>query len=166
MKKLLVLCLALLLIAPASFAKGTGGIAGFGVDVFGTPYMRLAMSEDMALDLGLGYTSVGAAGGAASTGTLNLLVRLNSVLLKVGNSVSAYWGAVLGYNTVSAAATTSTLTLAGQVGAEYAINDNVGLYGDVTVLSFQSLSTAGTGTSNFNLLTGGALAYTGLRVYL
>lgn len=133
---------------------------GLGVDVGGTPYIRMLLSKGQAVDIGLGFTSTG---GAAPASTLALLARYETLLIPVSSTVSTHWGGQLGFQ--SAAATT-TITLTGLMGAEWMINPNIGMYSNVSLLVIQSASAAGASQTNFQILGGNALAYSGFRVYL
>ena len=149
-------------VTPKAVATETRGL-GVGVEG-GLPYVRLSLSDSQSVDLGLMYASVG--GVATATNTIGFLGRYESKLVDITNNLSTYWNAGLTYSSVSTTTTASTLGLFGGVGAELAIASNVGIYSNLTLGYFQSVSTAGTATSNFGVLVGSATAYSGIRVYL
>jgi len=173
MKRVIVSALVLLVLASVSFAapaktapvvsKSSG--LGAGVDVGGVPYVRINMSDTQAVDLGLGFVSTGAIGGAAANSTLNFLARYQADLMTLPNSIGTYWGGQLVFGTASAASTT-TFTLSGILGAEYAINPTLSIYSNVVLLSFESISTGGASQTNFALLAGSNMAYSGIRINL
>lgn len=142
--------------APAA-AKSSGLIVG--VDV-GNPFVRFALSDSTAVDLGAFY-------GNYTSGAATSMTVWGRYLSKLGqvNRIKTYWGATLGVNSTSPGST-STITANGLLGAEYAVTDQIGLYGNVRLLTYSSTSTGGTSTATYTILTGDFNAYTGIVVYL
>lgn len=178
MKRVLISFLVLGLLASVSLAAkapaakasakavSSGMTYGVGVDVGGTAYVRMNLSDSTAVDVGLTLNSAGAVAPATATTTMGLMGRYETLLSRISDQLKTVWGAGLAFNSVGAAATTTTITLTGYLGSELMINPNVALYGNITLLTFQSVSTAGASVTNFGILAGPALAYSGLRIYL
>ncbi len=153
MKKAIIL-LVVMLLGTASFAVMRVGVEN------GTPYMGWQLSDMQAIDAGLGYTSTG--NGAVTN--LTLFGKYTQNITKVKN-VNLNWSGTLGITSANAGATTTTLALVGSVGAEYLINEAISVYGDIDLLTIQSMSGAATGT-NFFLVNGDFNCYSGIRIYI
>ena len=153
MKKAIIL-LVVLVLGTASFAAMRVGVEN------GLPYMGWQLSDMQAIDAGLGYTSTG--NGAVTN--LILFGKYTQNIMKVKN-VNLNWSGSLGINSANAGASTTTIGLVGSVGAEYMINEVISIYGDIDLLTIQSISGAATGT-NFFLINGDANCYSGIRVYI
>lgn len=157
MKRIAVLLAAIFILSSASFAA-TGGITAVNVDVGGLPSLRMAMSKDMTIDLGVGYVQT-----AANTSTLGAMVRLNNKLFAVSKTATVIWGGNLTFgSTTTAGVGTSTIAVNGTVGAEVKFTPDFAGYAIVNVIGLSSSA----GTTLINLLSGSAVAYTGLTLYL
>lgn len=162
MKRGIVLLAVLLALSSASFAAATSGISAVSVNVGGMPTLKLAMSKDMSLDLGVNYTQT-----AANSSTITLMGRLNNKLFSISKTANAIWGGSLVLASASAAGVgTTTITLNGFVGAEAAISSNISIFSLVNVIGLSQTSTGGTSTTLINALTGSAISYSGLTLYL
>ncbi|MEA3494322.1 MAG: hypothetical protein U9R38_08085 [Candidatus Margulisiibacteriota bacterium] len=154
MKKLLVVLMGLAILASASQAYVFGIETGFFTA--GIPYMGFELNDSQRIDVGLNYVSLN------NATTLNLVGRFQNKLV-TAKKLSAYWAGGLG---IASAGNTSTITISGVLGTEYMFDSNIGVYGDVNVLTLQSTSVGGASTTNFYLLQGSNIAVAGLRVYL
>lgn len=154
MKKLLIVLMGLAILASASQAFVFGVESGFFTA--GIPYMGFELNDSQRIDVGLNYVSLN------NATTLNLVGRFQNKLL-TDKKVTAYWAGGLG---ILSAGNTTTLTISGILGAEYMFDSNIGVYGDVNVITLQSISAGGASTTNFYILQGSNIAIAGLRVYL
>ena len=136
----------------------------FGVEnVAGTtvPYMGWDISSTQAIDAMLGYASFNNGGNT----NLNIGGKYTQVIQKIKN-VNLNFSGLLGINSATAAgASTTTLTMIGALGAEYKVNDVLSIYGDIDLLTLQSMSGGATGTNIF-LVTGDFNCYSGIRIYI
>lgn len=182
MKKILVLFLIVLLFGSVSFAAKTAVKLtpkpvsvnapaqvnsaasaqqsasyqmGIGVQSGGLPYLRFPMSSSQNLDLGLSYSS--------PASNIVAMVRMENDLKALSNNINAYWGGELDFNSSSAG---TTFDLIGLVGAELMINNVLSIYGNINLLNIELVSAAGTSTTNFYVLQGSNLVYSGIRVYI
>jgi len=155
MKRILFVLGLIALVATASSAAMVVGVEG------GLPYMQLKMSDTQTADVGLNYTNTN-----ANNNALTIRGRMNNAIATVG-SVKTSWGIQLDIASGKTAGVDVTaITLQGLVAAELKIADQVGIYGNVALLSLTSTNTGGVATTSYNALAGSATAYTGIRVYL
>ncbi|MBI5701344.1 hypothetical protein HZC34_05830 [Candidatus Saganbacteria bacterium] len=138
---------------------------GFGTIITGGMRFNPAISGD----LGIAYGT----NAAGANSNIGLLGRLEFDLLKIGDVMAKAGGnLMIATNPAYAAAATSSITINGFVGVEYALLSNLSVLADLTVLEF---STAG-GVSTFGIGSGtaagtglgasSALFYSGARLYL
>ena len=128
MKKLLITSL-LLMIACTAFAMDRIGIDGTGV-----PFVSFKINDTQMADLGLSYSSTN--NGAATN--LNLLGRIENGIMNL-DKVKLYWAGQL---LINSAAGASTITIDGIVGAEYKVSKNLGIYGNIDLVTIQSAAGA------------------------
>ncbi|MFC1637595.1 hypothetical protein ACFL1W_01100 [Candidatus Margulisiibacteriota bacterium] len=158
MKKIIAVLGLVVLIATASSALNRYGVEAVAGAIF--PYMGWQISDTQAIDVGLGYTSTN--NGGVTTLTLGGKYTQS---LAVVNKVKLNWYGMLGIGSVNTGASTTTLTLLGGLGAEYMITEAIGIYGDIDLLTIQSMSGAATGT-NFFLVQGDFNYFSGIRIYI
>lgn len=154
MKKIIAILGLVVMVATASSAVMRVGVEN------AMPYMGWQISDMQAIDAGLGYTSTN----NGNVTNLTLFGKYTQDIIKVKN-VTLNWSGTLGINSANAGATTTTLGLVGSLGAVYMINEVIAIYGDIDLLTIQSMSGAATGT-NFFLVTGDANCYSGIRIYI
>src|SRR3989339_1297336 len=167
MKRIAVLLAAICILSSASFAAG--GITAVSVDVatgalggIGMPSLRLAMSKDMSVDLGVNYSQT-----AANSSTIALMARVNNKLFAISKTANAIWGGNLTLLSATAAGVgATTISLNGTVGAEIRLTPDLAGFSLVNVIGLSQTSTGGASTTLVNLLTGPNIAYTGLTLYL
>lgn len=161
MKRIAVLLAAICILPSASFAA-SGGITAVSVDVGGMPSIRMAMSKDMTVDLGVGYTQT-----AANSSTIAAMARLNNKLFALSKTANVIWGGNLTLTSATAAGVgTTTIALNGTVGAEIRLTGDLAAYALVNLIGLSQTSTGGASTTLINVLAGPVLAYTGLTLYL
>ena len=119
---------------------------------FSIATLRFDLNRKSALEFGVGSTKIG------GTGSDMILMSRYESDLTTKNSIRTYWGGVL----TIISASTSTTMLSGIVGAELLINNQLGVYGDINVLSLTSAD----GTTDIGLGLGSNLFAGGVRVYL
>jgi hypothetical protein len=160
MKKILLILGVIALIATASSAAMRVGVETVAGATF--PYMGWQLSPTQAIDVGLTYLSIN--DGAATT--LGLGGKYTQVLTEV-NKLKLGFSGMLGINSAGGTGLTSTttITLIGGVGAEYMIAEAVGIYGEIDLLTIQSMSGGATGTNIF-MVTGDGNCYSGIRIYI
>ncbi len=137
----------------------------FGAEVGGMPYIGFRLNKNQVIDVGLSYNSQN--DGDATN--LTFLGRFENKIADV-KKLKLSWAGQLTFGSAKttfagASTTTTTITLAGLVGAEYKITDALGFYGYLNLLNYQTVSNGGSAASYW-LLTGPALAYTGFKIYL
>ena len=154
MKKIIAVLGLAVLIATMSSAAMRVGVEN------GQPYMGWQLSPMQAIDVGLGYTST-------NNGTFTNLLLFGKYTQNIATvkNVKLNFSGTLGINSANTGVSTTTLGLVGSVGAEYMIADNISIYGDIDLLTIQSMSGAATGTNMF-LVTGDGNAYSGIRIYI
>jgi|GEM_PF-2694501 len=155
MKKILAILGLIGLIATASSAAMVIGVEG------GFPFMEIAMNDTQTADLGVNYTNTN-----ANNNTITLWGRMNNAIATVGE-VKTSWGIELDLATgKTGGADQTVITLQGLVGAEYKVSKQVGIYGNIALLSLTSTNTGGAATTSYNAVAGSATAYSGIKVYL
>lgn len=156
MKKILLVLGLAILVASASYASV------FGVDVGGTPYMGFQLNENQRVDVGLMYIS----NNDGATTNLGIFGRFDNKIAEV-DKLNLSWAGQLGITSAAAAgATTTTIVLTGLLSAEYKITDVVALYGNIYLLTLQSVGAGGASATSFGVLTGDGQAYSGIRIYI
>ncbi len=165
MKKILVVLGIIALAASISHAAMRAGVDVGNITLLGinaaTPYVGFQLNPDQTIDVGLTYTSMN----DGNTTNLGLFGRFESNFMKA-DKVDVYWYGLLGLASSKAGGvTTTTINIAGGMGAEYMIAKNFAIYGNVALLTLQSMSNGGSQT-NFGLVAGDLFAYSGLRIYL
>ena len=159
MKKIIVVLGLIALIASASSALMRAGVETVVGAPF--PYVGWQLNDSQAVDVGLTYASTN----NGNLTNLGLGGKYTQKIMEV-KQVKLNWFGMLGIASANAAgASTTTITLLGGLGAEYKLTDSVGVYGDVDLLTIQSMSGGATGT-NFWLVTGDVNCYSGVRIYI
>jgi hypothetical protein len=157
MKKiLLVLGLAVIL------ASSSQAVSIYGVDN-GTPFMGFVLNETQRVDAGLGYTS----SNDGDVTDLSVFGRFENKIADV-KAIKLSWAGQLTLSTGQNAMgqDQTSITLAGLVGAEYKITDALGIYTNITLVSFTSQDTGGASSTSFSLIGGPFRGYSGLRIYI
>jgi len=149
MKKFLTIALLLMIACSAHAMTRIGYDSNYALPTYG-----FQLNENQMVDLGARYSSTNNGG----TTNLWLLAKLENKIMAM-DTTKLFWA---GQIAVNSTAGTSTLWLDGIVGAEYKINKNLGVYGNIYLFTLSS----GSGASSFWLLTGDANVYTGMRIYL
>lgn len=160
MKKVIALTIALVTLASIS----TGAFAGMGinVDVGGMPSLRMALSKEQSVDVGITYSQT-----AANSSTITALGRFNNKLADISKTAMSYMGGSLTLTSATAAGVgTTTIALSGFVGGKLELSKNVEIYSNINVIGLTQTATAGTSTTLIGVLTGPVIAYTGITVYL
>ena len=166
MKKVILVLGLVALIATAPQAAMRYGVESISVmigntlNTYGLPYVGFQLNENQTVDIGATYRSLS----DGDTTILGIIGRLENKITEIGK-IKLSWAGVLGIISVNAAANSTTLVLAGSVGAEYKISDAFGIYGNVDILNYQSVSGDITRTDLF-ILNGSGNAYTGMRIYI
>jgi|SRR3989339_1831404 len=175
MKKVLASVLMVVLLASLSFAavkpakiasRGDNGMKlGVGVEG-GLPYIRLGISDTQNIDLGATYSSTG-----TNVNSMTVMARYNATIMPINDMLKVYWQAGVNYTSanavpVVAVVTTTTMALYIDLGVEAMLNPNLSVYSDVGIVNYASLNTGGATTTNFGILQGSNVAYSGIRVYL
>jgi len=159
MRKMITILALVALIASASSAMMRVGVENATGATF--PYVGWQLSDTQAVDVGLTYTSTN----NGNTTNLGLGGKYTQKITEV-KQVKLNWFGMLGIASANAfGASTTTITLLGGLGAEYKLTDAIGVYGDIDLLTIQSMSGAATGT-NFFLVTGDFNCYSGVRIYI
>ncbi|NQT29249.1 MAG: hypothetical protein HQ596_01625 [Candidatus Saganbacteria bacterium] len=128
----------------------------------GSPYLRFAISENQAIDVGADYASLS----NSSTTQLDIWGRFNHKIAEIG-AVTASWAGTIGARAAhTSAADTTTITLIGLVSASYPIAENLVIYGNLNLFSLASASSGGTSTTSYALIWGDTNVYSGVRVLL
>lgn len=159
MRKIIMILGLIALIASASSALMRVGVENVAGATF--PYVGWQLTDTQAIDVGLGYTSTN----NGNVTNLGLGGKYTQKITEV-KQVKLNWYGMLGLNSANAGgASTTTITLLGGLGAEYKLTDAIGVYGDIDILTIQSMSGGATGT-NFFLVTGDFNCYSGVRIYI
>jgi hypothetical protein len=137
-------------------------ISGVGVNC---PFIGFQINPDMSIDIGL--TLVSQSTGGATNSMFGLFGRVNGVLAEI-SKVKVGWMGALNIGSTSPAGGTSTtaISLAGALSAEYMITDSLSMFGDANLLQFGSASTGGTSSTDIRLMSSDPLCISGFRVYL
>jgi hypothetical protein len=154
MKKTLILLTLVLCTATASLAWTFGYQNG-------TPYLRCGLSSGRSIDVGA--STANSLGGAYSEQLL--LLRYNQEISKVG-PVELGWALQLSADRYTATTTSTDLIYSGLLTVEYRPLDQLGVYTNLALVTYEKYENSGVNTQYLNTLTGPFQFFTGVRIYI
>ncbi|MFA6431826.1 MAG: hypothetical protein WCV91_05575 [Candidatus Margulisiibacteriota bacterium] len=156
MKKILLLLALIASLATSSLALTVGYESGM-------PYLRFGSIANGTVDLGFSSDNT-------LNGTYNdnsVMVRFNKEISKI-NSLKLGWALELLANRYFSSwngAPETTLTYSGLFTAEYAFSEQVGVYANFDLISYQKTELSGANTAALAFLAAPGSTFTGVRFY-
>jgi hypothetical protein len=167
MKKVISVLLASLFLcsffAVSSFAATAAadkpGPLGFGVLNGGVPTVRYYFNNNMAGEVGFSLANV------ASTTQLQLSGALTNDFIS-DQKVKVHWGGMLTYTSNVAAANTTTINIAGILGAEAFIFPSLSLTIDIIPIAYTNVNANGNQSSVFQIGSATSTIFSSFHYYL
>ena len=157
MKKAILLLALVAICATASMALT------FGYESSDLPYLRFELNNSRSIDLGA--TTNNSLNGSSNDQTL--MLRFNQDLSKVGPIQLGWALQFRGYrDTSSSGSIYNSISYSGLLSVEYKVVEQVGLYSNITLLTYTDVSIGGTHAYHLNSLQAPWLAITGVRFYI
>ncbi|MFA4857968.1 MAG: hypothetical protein WC901_03750 [Candidatus Margulisiibacteriota bacterium] len=159
MKKLFLISLALILLAPAIFALGVEA----RYPGFGGVFWDLNPTTKVGIDL---YYSSDATIGSTTSTYLQTYLWGDWTLFKVNQYISVYDGGILGFGCTGGATSTTTFNLIGLVGVDLKVMDKLSFFSDFYLVDISHTSQNGASATDVTLLVGSPIIISGARINL
>ncbi len=146
-------------IIPSIAAVGLSN-TGLGISM---ATVRMEMSRESAIEFGFGSTQISQVAGTNPNGFF--MAKYESDLSTKGN-IRTYWAGQLNYSSYNAVIlglpfAVNATTFSGILGAELRVGDQLGIYGDLALVSVNMAS----GNTTIGVGNGASQIYSGARIY-